>query len=101
MIAYLGPAGSRPWDEHIDPPAEAGDHYADLVEQLFREFEDSLSLCRIVSVLQQCRHELSGGPELATPELLERLARHRLAAAADTPGHPTVGPDARRPLPVA
>jgi hypothetical protein len=57
-------------------------HYADLVEQLFREYEDVLSLHGIVELVSGCRHDLAGSPPTAMPELLERLARYRLAAIA-------------------
>lgn len=70
-----------------DRPATRADCYADLVEQLFSEYESSLSLCRIVEVVNQCRHDLAGSPVTAMPELLERLARHRLSALAEDAAH--------------
>jgi hypothetical protein len=62
--------------------------YADLVERLFREFEDHVSLTAIADLVRECRQQLRGSPEQAVPELTERLARQRLtriavAAAAD------------------
>jgi hypothetical protein len=56
------------------------DHDADLVEQLFREFETDFSLSAIVQVFNQCRSDLAGSPPKAMPELLARLARCRLSA---------------------
>ncbi|KGH46046.1 hypothetical protein IN07_14035 [Modestobacter caceresii] len=34
-------------------------------------------------VVQECRQQLSGAPAGALPELVERLARHRLRAPVD------------------
>ncbi|MCZ2847159.1 hypothetical protein [Modestobacter sp. VKM Ac-2978] len=34
-------------------------------------------------VVQECRQQLSGAPAGALPELVERLARHRLRASVD------------------
>jgi hypothetical protein len=58
-----------------------GDWYADLVERLFAEFDDQYPLPHIVEVARQCREELCCAPPAALPELIERLARQRLAAA--------------------
>lgn len=55
------------------------DSFADSVERLFRDFEDRYSLSCIVTVMQECRAQLSASPQGALPELVERLARHRLA----------------------
>jgi hypothetical protein len=62
------------------------DHYADLIEQLFREYEAVLSLSGIVALVNQCRHDLAGSPVTAMPELLERLARCRLSTLAEEHG---------------
>jgi hypothetical protein len=64
--------------------------YADIVERMFREFEDRLDLKVILDVVNDCRHDLQGTPAGAMPELTERLARHRLAilAADANPAHP-------------
>lgn len=45
------------------------------------EFEDRLSLGLISGVVVSAWHELSGVPETALPELVERLARQRLLDA--------------------
>ncbi|MGX7680081.1 hypothetical protein ACSMXN_14410 [Jatrophihabitans sp. DSM 45814] len=66
-----------------DLSPEARNYYADLVEQLFREYEPVLSLCGIVELVNQCRRDLAGSPATAMPELLERLARCRLSVLAE------------------
>jgi hypothetical protein len=82
------------------PPEEDGEDrvnreyhalsYADLVERLFREFEDHVTLTAIADVVRESRRQLQGCPPHALPELTERLARQRLsriaAANADDPG---------------
>jgi len=62
--------------------------FADIVERLFREYEDRLSLTAIVEVVRESRQHLRGSPVGALPELTERLAHERLerlaqAAVAD------------------
>jgi hypothetical protein len=74
------PSAIAPID--ADRAAEV-EHYADLVEQLFIEYEDVLSLTGIVGLVRQCRHDLAGSPIGAMPELLERLARCRLSTLAE------------------
>jgi hypothetical protein len=71
-----------PWaaDDSDYGNAHGGDYYADLVEQLFREYECVLPLRSIVALVNECRHDLAGTPATAMPELLERLARCRLSA---------------------
>jgi len=61
--------------------------YADLVERLFREFEDHLTLTAIADVVRESRLQLQGSPPHALPELTERLARQRLTriTVADPP----------------
>jgi hypothetical protein len=56
--------------------------YADLVERLFREFEDYLTLTEIADVVRESRSDLRGSPPHALPELTERLAHQRLARMA-------------------
>ena len=63
--------------------------FADIVERLFREFEDRLSLTAIVEVVRESRQHLRGSPIGALPELTERLAHERLerlAQASTTDG---------------
>jgi hypothetical protein len=57
--------------------------YANLVERLFREFEDHATLTTIAELVGECRRQLQGSPPQALPELTERLARHRLTRIAD------------------
>jgi len=56
--------------------------YADLVERLFREFEDKVTLTAIADVVRESRLQLQGSPPHALPELTERLARQRLTRLA-------------------
>jgi hypothetical protein len=68
-------------DARISPEDEPIYHdrsFADIVERLFREFEDRLSLTAIVEVVRESRLHLRGSPIGALPELTERLAHERL-----------------------
>ncbi|HST47917.1 three-helix bundle dimerization domain-containing protein [Jatrophihabitans sp.] len=68
-------------DARISPEDEPHYHdrsFADIVERLFREFEDRLSLTAIVEVVRESRLHLRGSPIGALPELTERLAHERL-----------------------
>ncbi len=58
--------------------------FVDCVERLFADFEQTHALTVILTVAHQCRAELegSGPPTAALPELVERLARQRLAPRA-------------------
>lgn len=59
--------------------------YADVVERLFRGFEDRHSLSVIADVVAACRHELDGQtPMPARAELIYRLARQRLLDLPDS-----------------
>jgi hypothetical protein len=55
---------------------------ADVVERLFREFEDGYALTVIVEVVRECCSQLCCSSPEAMPELVERLARQRLSATA-------------------
>jgi hypothetical protein len=66
----------------LENPAGQNASYADLVERMFREFEDRLALSLILQVVNDCRHDLQGTHVGALPELTERLARHRLTVLA-------------------
>ena len=57
----------------------------DVTERLFAEFEDVHPLSAVTAAVLRARHELQGSPELALPELVERLVRYRLTAAAPAP----------------
>lgn len=52
--------------------------FADMMERLFRQFEDRVPLPTIVRVARESRDQLSGSPAGAMPELTERLAIARL-----------------------
>lgn len=55
------------------------DHYADVMETMFGAYEEVLSLGVIVDVVDRCHRDLAGSPSGAMPELLHRLAEHRLS----------------------
>ncbi len=50
------------------------------VDRLAEEFDDRAEAQTVVDVVRTCRNDLSGVPATALPELVERLARHRLLA---------------------
>jgi hypothetical protein len=52
------------------------------VARLAPEYRSRVGTPTLVVVVRTCRGQLSGVPESALPELVERLARHRLAAVA-------------------
>jgi hypothetical protein len=53
----------------------------DAVARLAEEFSDRVRRQLIVRVVRDCRRDLGGSPVGALPELVERLARIRLAEA--------------------
>lgn len=55
---------------------------ADITERLFGQFEGHIPLTEIVAVVRQARIDLTGSPQSALPELIERLAWYRLRAAS-------------------
>jgi len=63
-----------------NPQRNQDSWFADTVERLFSEFESRQPLVVIAAVTRRCRAELEGCglPAAALPELVERLARHRL-----------------------
>lgn len=61
----------------------------DVTERLFAEFEDVHPLSAVTAAVLRARHELQGSPELALPELVERLVRYRLTEAAHDHDHDT------------
>jgi hypothetical protein len=64
----------------------AADVSVDLaVARLAEEFGDRLRPQLIVHVVRDCRRDLGGSPVGALPELVERLARHRLTESVPTP----------------
>jgi hypothetical protein len=54
----------------------------DVVERLMHEFEHRLPLDYVSGVVLGCQRDISGTSAGALPEMLERLARQRLVAAA-------------------
>lgn len=75
-------------DTEADSPEAHERSFADIVERLFRAFEDRLPLGTIVGVVKESREHLRGSPVGALPELTERLAHERLGALsmASEPG---------------
>jgi hypothetical protein len=65
-----------------EPAGSYGDNhdrsFADMIERLFRRFDDRLPLISIVRVARESRDQLRGSPAGAMPELTERLAIERL-----------------------
>jgi hypothetical protein len=62
------------------PPGHEEDHaIAAATARLATELD--LPAAQVRGVARQARHELAGVPEGALPELVERLARERLAPA--------------------
>jgi hypothetical protein len=55
------------------------------VARLEEEFADRLRPQLIVRVVRDCRRDLGGSPVGALPELVERLARHRLSESIPLP----------------
>ncbi|MCV2491588.1 hypothetical protein OF117_19770 [Geodermatophilus sp. YIM 151500] len=65
----------------VPRPELTGDPSVDLaIARLEAEFRDRLERQFIRRTVQTCRTDLSGVPVDAIPELVERLARHRLAS---------------------
>ena len=56
------------------------------VARLAEEFSDRLRPQLIVHVVRDCRRDLGGSPVGALPELVERLARHRLSESITLAG---------------
>lgn len=67
-------------DGPVEYPEAHEGSFADIVERLFRAFEDRLPLRDIVGVVKESREHLRGSPIGALPELTERLAHERLNA---------------------
>ncbi len=68
---------------HVPAPAPAVELSVDAsvdlaVARLAAEFADRLQPQLIQRVVRNCRRDLGGSPVGALPELVERLARHRL-----------------------
>jgi hypothetical protein len=69
MTSVVPPAA----DPSLDPSVNLA------IARLGEEFSDRLRPQLIVRVVRDCRRDLGGSPVGAMPELVERLARFRLA----------------------
>jgi hypothetical protein len=58
----------------------ADDAVTAAVARLAPEYRGRAGTLTLVSLVRTCREQLSGVPETALPEMVERLARHRLDA---------------------
>ncbi|MGI8667952.1 MAG: hypothetical protein ACR2N4_18300 [Jatrophihabitans sp.] len=83
MTVFADPAGGELSYEDVHDRS-----YVDIMERLFRQFEDRLSLRTIVEVVRTSREHLRGSPLGAMPELTERLAIERLTTLATIEGQP-------------
>jgi hypothetical protein len=61
--------------------APGNDSYADITEQMFREFTPEHSLAMIADTVRRCRTDLRASRRGPGLESLERLVRQRLTAA--------------------
>lgn len=52
---------------------------ASVTRRLYAEFQPDLSMAEIRTTVRQCRHDIDTVADPALPELVERLARQRLA----------------------
>ncbi len=57
----------------------ADDALVDIAVRLHAEFSDHVTLADILDVIDGCRRDLEAPSAAALPELVERLARQRLA----------------------
>ena len=69
-------------DTAVLRPRTGDDSIDDAVRRLSDEFCDRLGAQYVRRIVQLARADLSGVPADAVPELVERLARHRLSSAA-------------------
>jgi len=60
------------------------DTEVDVTERLFAEFEHLHTLPTITAVVARAHVDLQGSPRGPLPELVERLARHRLSTPGPT-----------------
>ena len=72
-LAVPLPSSYDPTEPAVDPSVESA------VSRLGAEFGERLSPQLVVRVIRDCRRDLGGSPIGAMPELVERLARYRLA----------------------
>ncbi len=64
------------------PAPTCDDSVDSAVSRLTREFAHTLDPATVLLVVETAREQLRGSPLGAMPELVERLARHRLTDAA-------------------
>ncbi len=64
----------------LRPGTDRDDWVDATVRRLSEDFRDELAQWYVRRTVQQARADLSGVPADAIPELVERLARHRLAS---------------------
>ena len=60
------------------------DPLATLTDRLYADYQPGITHADIDRIVAQCHADLAGTPEATLPELLERLARQRLATHRDT-----------------
>lgn len=61
------------------------DSLAQITELLYRDFHDRVTLSEIIELVRRCHDELDAAPADVLPELVERLARQRLAGPPAEP----------------
>jgi hypothetical protein len=66
-------------------PGEVRAALAGVVERLHAEYECCLPLSRVLGVVVACLDDIQATPASALPELVERLARFRLAQTGHRP----------------
>lgn len=77
-----------PRGQHLPPaawiePGTAGGLLGSVIERLYDEYVGYLPLSEVLDVVSGCLHDLQPPSPAALPELVERLARYRLAQLGD------------------
>ena len=72
------------------------DPLVDVAVRLYEDFADRVTMAEILAVVARCRSDLDTLSSAALPELVERLARQRLAGRVrpDTSDHSPTEQDA-------
>jgi hypothetical protein len=52
---------------------------ASVTRRLYTEFQPNTTMAEVLTIVQQCRHDLDVVTDPALPEFVERLARQRLS----------------------
>jgi hypothetical protein len=60
------------------------DPLVEVAVRVHADFAHHATLAEVLSVIQQCRNDLDTPSTATVPELVERLARQRLAHPSDT-----------------